>query len=148
MQNPRSSVPADLISRCPWSLPLAGFVFAVLCSWAHATGVITGTVSNVGTGNLLEGAKVEVPKLGLTVLSDKTGRFVISNVPAGAYDVVATYLGLDPVSNPVTAVDGQRAVRDLKLTTSVYTLQEFRVAGEREGGAAAITAERTASRRA
>lgn len=32
---------------------------------AAPTGVITGVVSNVATGNLLEGARIEVPPLGL-----------------------------------------------------------------------------------
>ena len=119
--------------------------FLVSCALAHASGVITGSVSNIGTGNLLEGAKVEVPKLGVSILTDNTGRFVISNVPAGEYELVATYLGLDAATNPVMVVDGQRAVRDFKLTASVYQLQEFRVTGEREGGAAAITAQRNAT---
>ena len=46
-------------------------------------GVISGNVSNAGTGNLLEGARVDVPALGLSTYTDNTGRFVLSNVPAG-----------------------------------------------------------------
>ncbi len=39
---------------------------------ADATGVVTGTVSNAATRNLLEGAKIEAPKLNQTVLTDNT----------------------------------------------------------------------------
>ena len=34
-----------------------------------ATGSIAGNVGNAGTGRLLEGAKVELPKLGLSTVS-------------------------------------------------------------------------------
>jgi outer membrane receptor protein involved in Fe transport len=44
----------------------------------------------------------------------------------------------------VTVAAGQRAVRDFELTTGVYKLAEFKVSGEREGAAAAITAQRNA----
>ena len=40
------------------------------------SGSLTGVVSNVATGNFLEGAKIEIPALRLTVLTDETGRFV------------------------------------------------------------------------
>lgn len=40
---------------------------------------------------------------------------------------------------------GSRAVRDVSLTTGIYKLDAFKVTGEREGGAAAITAQRNAA---
>lgn len=107
-------------------------------------GVVTGNVNNAATGNLLQGAKVEIPALGLSALADDTGRYVLTGVPAGTHEVVASYTGLDPVTSRVVVSAGQRAVRDFDLTTGIYVLQEFKVTGEREGGAAAITAQRNA----
>jgi TonB-dependent receptor len=101
-------------------------------------------VNNTGSGDLLEGAKIEVLKLGLVTLTDETGRFVLHGVPPGAYQVVASYIGLDPVRTEVTVTAGQRTVRDFDLTTGLYKMQAFKVAGEREGAAAAITAQRNA----
>ncbi|MBI4623077.1 MAG: TonB-dependent receptor [Verrucomicrobia bacterium] len=109
-----------------------------------ADGTITGSVSNAATTNLLEGARVEVPQLGLTALTDNTGRFVLTAVPAGTHEVIASYIGLDSVRSQVTVGAGERAVRNFDLTTGIYQLQEFKVTGEREGGAAAITAQRNA----
>jgi hypothetical protein len=40
-------------------------------------GTITGNVSNLATGNLLEGAQVEIPALGLRTLTDNTGRYTL-----------------------------------------------------------------------
>ena len=124
----------------------ASFVLALGATSAPAAeaGTLTGTVSNTATRNLLEGAKIEVPSLGLTAFTDNAGRFVLSAVPAGTHELVASYIGLDPVRSQVTIVPGQRVVRDFDLTTGIYKLQSFTVTGEREGGAAAITAERNA----
>jgi hypothetical protein len=103
-------------------------------------GVLTGSVSNTATGNLLEGARIELPQLGLSALTDNTGRYVLSGVPAGTHDVVASYIGLDASRVQVTVTAGQRAVRDFDLSSGIYLLDAFKVTGEREGSAAAITA--------
>lgn len=110
-----------------------------------ATGSIAGNVSNAGTGNLLEGARIALPALRLDTLTDETGRFVLNDVPAGAHEIVVTYLGLDTQKFTVNVTAGQRAIRDFDLTTGVYQLQAFTVTGEREGNAAALTAQRNAT---
>jgi len=122
--------------------PIVVFHFAAL--EAAESGAIGGTVSNIATRNLLEGAKIEAPQLGQTVLTDNTGRFVLSGVPAGEWELVVSYLGLDPQRQTVRVEQGQRAVQNFDLTTQIYTLGEFRVTGEREGNALALTAQRNA----
>ncbi len=109
------------------------------------TGTVAGNVSNAGTGNLLEGARVEIPALGVSALTDNTGRFILDDVPAGTHEVVTSYLGLDSQRTRVTVVAGQRATSNIDLTTAIYQLQAFTVSGEREGNAAAITAQRNAT---
>jgi iron complex outermembrane recepter protein len=118
----------------------------LLAGTTHAADVtsLSGTVSNSNTGDLLEGAKIELPQLGLTALTDTTGRFTLLDVPAGTHDVVVTYIGLDPVRASLTVTAGERLVRNFDLTTNIYQLQAFKVTGDREGAAAAITAQRNA----
>ncbi|MGH7945075.1 MAG: TonB-dependent receptor [Opitutaceae bacterium] len=111
---------------------------------ADTSGTISGTVSNAATGNLLEGAKISLPQLNLNTFTDNTGRYVMTGVPAGTHELVATYLGLDPVRGQVVLATGLRVERDFDLTTAIYQLEAFKVTGEREGGAAAITAQRNA----
>ena len=111
---------------------------------ANADGVIAGVVSNSATGNLLEGAKVTVSKLGRSVFTDDTGRYVLSALPPGAHEIEVTYIGLDPVRAPVLLEPGARAERNFELTTGIYKLDAFKVTGEREGDAAAITLQRNA----
>ena len=110
---------------------------------AHAA-TLTGNISNVATGNLLEGAQVAVPSLGLSALTDNTGRYVLPSLPSGTHEVVVTYVGLDPARTTVTVNDSASTTRNFDLTSVVYKLDAFKVTGEREGGAAAITAQRNA----
>ncbi len=107
-------------------------------------GTLTGYVSNAATGNLLEGARVDVPALGLAALTDNTGRYVFSNVPPGTHEVVASYTGLDQMKASLAVNAGQIVTRNFDLTTAIYQLDAFQVKGEREGNAAAITAQRNA----
>lgn len=109
-----------------------------------ATGTLTGTVSNRATGNHLEGASVELPQLRLSTLTDNTGRYVLGGVPAGAHDVVVSYLGLDPIRTQVVVEASERTTRNFDLTSDIYQMQEFHVTGEREGSALAITMQRQA----
>ncbi len=113
---------------------------------AYAAVSLSGNVSNLATGDLLEGARVEVPALRLSVLSDNTGRYVLPALPAGTHEVVVSYIGLDAAraTIAVTPASGPALTRNFDLTTGVYKLEAFTVAGEREGGAAAITAQRNA----
>jgi hypothetical protein len=106
---------------------------------------LSGTVSNSATGNLLEGSRVELPALARSTLTDNTGRYVFAGLPAGSHMIVATYLGLDAVRADVTLTAGQRAVRNFDLTAGIYQMAQFKVTGEREGYAAALTEKRNAT---
>ena len=122
------------------------FVFAIASPAMRAAasdeGVISGTVSNAATGNLLEGARIELPQLQLSTLADNTGAYAIAGVPAGTHEIVVSYIGLDPVRRQVTVGAGQRVAQNFDLTTAIYRMAELKVTGEREGDAAAITAYR------
>jgi len=106
---------------------------------------ITGTISNSATRNLLEGARVELPTLGLKALTDNTGRYVLTGVRAGTHEIAVSYIGLDSANGQITIGAGQRALRDFELSSNIYRLDAFKVTGEREGDALAITAQRNAS---
>jgi iron complex outermembrane recepter protein len=124
--------------------PLPGRAASALPPEARSAGVVSGTVANSATGNLLEGATVAIPSLGLTALTDNTGHFTLTNVPAGRHEVTASYLGLNTARAEVSVANGERVMRDLELTTAIYQMSEFKVTGEREGSAAALVAQRNA----
>ena len=117
---------------------------SLLLGRSAVAATLTGNVSNLATGNLLEGARIEIPALRVNALTDNTGRYVLPALPAGTHEVVVTYTGLDIVRSTITVGADQVATRNFDLTTGIYKLDAFKVTGEREGGAAAITAARNA----
>lgn len=108
-------------------------------------GMITGSVSNIATRNLLEGARVELPAIGIRTLTDNAGRYVLTGVPAGTHEIAVSYIGLNTQKKQVSVSAAQRTVSDFDLTSDIYMLQEFKVTGEPEGDALAITAQRNAN---
>ncbi len=115
---------------------------AVAGAWA---GEITGSVINVATGGFLQGAAVSVENTAISALTDRSGRFQLRDVPAGAHTVVVNYTGLDEVRVRADVGAGPTRLPMIELTSAVYQLDPFTVAGEREGTARAITAQRNAS---
>ncbi len=111
---------------------------------ANPTGTLAGYVSNSGTRDRLQGAQVELPALGRTALTDFEGAYTFFEVPAGNYDVVVSYAGLDTQRVSVLVTAGARATLNFDLTTEIYKLTDFVVSTEREGNAASITRQRNA----
>ena len=58
-------------------------------SWAQNTGTVRGTVTLIETGEPIHGAVVLVIGPGRAVSTDTEGAFVIENVPAGTYEILA-----------------------------------------------------------
>jgi TonB-dependent receptor len=114
--------------------------------WAQpaATGRLTGTVSNLATGRLLGGARVEIAVLGRSERTDDDGRFSLNDLPPGEHHVAIFYVGLDRVDETVLVQPGGYHMLRIELTEGIYRLGTFTVTGEREGTAAAITAQRNA----
>lgn len=117
---------------------------AALASAQPGNGSLAGVVSNTATGRLLEGATVEVKGTDRRVLTDNTGRYLISGLAAGSYEVVAFYTGLLTARENVQLAAGGLTTQNFDLTAEVYRLDRFVVAGEREGNAASITRQRNA----
>lgn len=109
---------------------------------ADAT-TLTGQVSNAATGAYLEGAVVDIDGTGETTLTDRQGRFWFSDLSPGLKTIVVSYSGLDTRRIPVTA-GGPRTIQDVALTSEIYKLDKFTVAGEREGTARSEALRRAA----
>jgi len=92
----------------------------------------------------LEGANVAIPQLGLSTVSDNSGRFIFESLPAGTYELTINYIGLDVLKSSMVLAAGERVAREFELTSSIYQLDAFKVTGEREGNALALTMQRNA----
>jgi len=128
-------------------------LFALLAGWlaagtpaatAQGTGTISGSVSNIATGQFLEGAEVMLMPGGQTVLTARQGQFVIPNLAPGAYTLTARYSGLDPKTMEARVAAGATALCDFGLSSDIYRMERLVVEGEREGNALAIMERRNA----
>lgn len=108
------------------------------------TGIISGQVSNAATQSYLEGAVVEVAGTALSTTTDREGRFELFGVQPGTATLVVRFTGLDAKRVPVTVTAGSRVKQDIELTSEIYKMEKFTVAGEREGTARAETLQRLA----
>lgn len=112
--------------------------------FSQELGSIAGRVSNAATQAYLDGAVVSLEPGNLTTLTSSTGEFVFPRVAPGAYSLTASYTGLDARTVPVTVAANRTATQEFQLTSAIYQLEKYVVAGEREGNAAAITQQRNA----
>lgn len=62
---------------------------------------ITGTVKDAATGKTLSQVLVQVRGTSLSAVTDSLGRYTITGVPSGTFEVVATKEGYVPASRPV-----------------------------------------------
>ena len=110
---------------------------------APGGGTISGQVRNAATGSFLEGTTVALEGTNRVAVSDREGRYEITGVAAGAATLVVSYSGLDP-QRILVSVGDTPLVRNIELTSSIYKLEKFTVAGEREGTAKAEVLQRQA----
>src|SRR5262249_3119851 len=106
---------------------------------------ISGAVSSSKTGNMLQGATIEIPGLNRQAVSDSGGRFTLAGLPAGPLEVVVSYPGFKDERRTVTAGNDARRVLAFELSTAdVVVLEAFMVGSEREGNALALSSQRNA----
>jgi TonB-dependent receptor len=130
--------------------PLAGLfalavsLLATSVARAQSEGTVTGHVINEATGNALANAVVSLAGTANSVVTDRDGRFVLLRVPTGPQSLQVTYTGLNARTIAVTVSPGLNNVPQIALSSDVYKMDTFVVAGVREGNSLAIAAQRNA----
>jgi len=89
---------------------------------------IVGVVNDGKTP--LQGANVVVEGTELGSVSDNVGSYVVINVPAGTYDVTASFIGYSSVTKSVVVGD-EDAVVDFNLEIDVVSMSELEVLASR-----------------
>lgn len=106
--------------------------------------MLRGRVSNIVTGKNLTGASVQIAGTNRIEHTDPDGTYELRHLPVGAISVTVTYPGLDSMTVAVDLRAGATTVQNFQLTSGIYVMQEFAVAGMREGNAAAISRQEQA----
>jgi len=89
-------------------------------AWAQERGTITGKVTDKRTRHAVPFATVTVVGAQRGGLSDAEGRYFVSGVPAGTYEVRVQFLGYRPESRPdVVVVAGRPTTVDVQLEAIV-----------------------------
>lgn len=91
---------------------------------AHAQGSITGRVTEQGTGQPVEGARVLLVGGGAMSTTGADGRYTLRGVPAGSQTVQALRIGYVEQKKPVTIVSRQESTVDFVLVTAAVQLTE------------------------
>lgn len=117
---------------------------AVLAAQPTAGTTLQGRVSNLATGEALEGARVTVAGTDVVTYTERGGLFTLSQLAGGAVTVKVSYPGLDDASTTVALSGGSVVTQDFKLTADVYKMESFAVTAVREGNAAAIARQEKA----
>lgn len=107
------------------------------------SGTLSGRIGEAGSGRYLEGAIVNVVGTPFRDITDATGRYVITGLPAGQYEVNVSYVGLEPASGTVSITGSQSSTYSADLA-SLAGVESITVRASRTGADRAINQQRTA----
>lgn len=84
------------------------------------TGIISGTVTDLATGEALAGVNIIIEGTNLTTVTDKKGYYVVTNVPPGEYKVTAGLVGYSDLQiAKVNVLMDMTATTDCQMSTAV-----------------------------
>ena len=86
--------------------------------WAESRGEVRGVVRFLENGGAVHGAVVLLVGPGLVALTDEQGEFVIDNVPAGTYEILAQREHLTATRQLITVDSGQTTEIEFELLLS------------------------------
>ena len=116
-----------------------------LAAAAAQAGELAGRVSDASGESPLQGARVQIVELNREAISERDGRYRITNVPAGSYTVRAEYVGADDAQATVTVTETGSSALDLRLGREVTQLENVLVVGLAAGQSSALSQQRAAS---
>lgn len=91
-------------------------------------GGIVGTVTDARDGETLVGATVFIQQLNRGAATDSEGRFAITSIPAGTYDVRVSFLGFQNLQQRITVANETITV-NFELQQDVFGLDDIVVSG-------------------
>ena len=123
--------------QCPTSRVWGAFALSLLAISlavapglsAQQGGVITGRVTEEGSGRALASAQVYVEGSGIGTLTNSNGQFLLLNAPPGEHTVIVELVGYRSASQTVTVAAGETASVDFAIAVTALALDEIVVTG-------------------
>ncbi|MBN1301856.1 MAG: TonB-dependent receptor [Melioribacteraceae bacterium] len=106
-------------------------IFLLVAATNYAqNGRISGSVKDDITGEVLIGANVFIASLNIGASSDVDGNYIIENIPAGTYTIIARYVGFKQVTEEVVVRANSTTQLDFRLESTAVQLNELVVTGQ------------------
>src|SRR5882672_8552911 len=104
-----------------------------LCYWsAFSQGSISGTITDAKTKEAIIGANVVIQGTTTGAQTDVEGKFLLSNLKAGSYNLQVSFITYKTHLIPdVLVEDGKRITIDVPMSEEVSELKEVVVSGTR-----------------
>ena len=93
------------------------------------SGSIVGQVTDAETGETLPGASILLTQLDRGAATDVDGNYVIQNVPAGTYNLTASFVGFRTFRQTVEVRAGQTTTLNIVMQAGAIGLDEVVVSG-------------------
>ncbi|SHJ14698.1 Outer membrane receptor proteins, mostly Fe transport [Hymenobacter daecheongensis DSM 21074] len=111
---------------------LLGLWLSSAAALAQATGSITGIVRDRATQQTLPGVTVVLEGTQLGTGTDATGRYRLTGIPTGSYNLRASFIGYAPLLRANVQVNsGNANIIDLELSADAQQLGEVQVTANR-----------------
>ncbi|MBN2011862.1 TonB-dependent receptor [candidate division KSB1 bacterium] len=122
------------------TLLLIAFLTFVLTAslFSATTGKIKGVVKDASTGTTLPAANLFLLGTNIGTITDLDGRYVITNIPPGAYTLVTNYIGYKKVEVPVRIRVNEELEQNIELDHETISGEEVIITAQAEGQLAAI----------
>jgi len=108
-------------------------------------GTVEGKVTDATTGEPLFGANIFLEGTSIGAATNIEGKYFISNVPAGSYQLKASYIGYEPQTEKIEVKEGQHLELNIKLTIVTVSTSEVVVTAQASGQNAAINQQLASS---
>lgn len=126
-------------------LSLKNYLFTIIVllssytAVAQKTGVVTGTVQNINTSELLVGVTITVNETEIRTLTDTSGKFRLT-VPVGTYQISASSIGyVTQIKYNIVVGSGTPQVLNFELQQELKNLSEVTVSFKK--GKSAVAAD-------
>lgn len=106
-------------------------ILSSVVSFAQNSGRITGKIT--GPQGPVEGASLELEKVGVYAQTNKEGIFTFENIPAGNYFIRAKAVGMQNHRSEVQVTTGKTAEIEIKLLEDLLQMNEVVVSATRYG---------------
>lgn len=124
-------------------LLVASMMLATSLTPAAFAGTLTGSVSDSSGTRVLAGAEVEIVELGRTAQTSADGSFRFTNVPAGRYQLITSYVSGAESRNQINVPAEGTVELQVALGTQI---EEILVVGQRAMLAGALSRQRSSDR--